>query len=459
MTLLCLSELNQVAAAAKAQPPADDVHIESTMRTAYPLFDVATRKVYLGAAFVARVQDGANQHTVVLALSRTPNGLRVHLGCGDKFFDCLHGLDRTEAKKRCTDSVPASAQQLLQEMQSGHSLFPMSAACNFFIGWRAERKLCRHTTCVLADFAEQYSDLALELERQLDAYEELCEPVGDTGTEFDLNYFAFKAPVLLLGERGSGKTTLARSLAKEKGAQYVEMAGHEEVDAIDMLGTLVPYRQGELVWKDGPVSAAFRAARTRRVVLAFDELLRIDQRQLSFLLTTLSPDDGVYRLRTGRIFEVLDGVASEETLECACTNLCVVASSNIGSDYAVGELDPALADRFVILEYNATKALVRKYVLDACLARDFSSGAAEVLVECYSRLSDMKKAGALRFAPSARLMVNTVRLAPEESALMPLLNTLVVQLAARDLDGRPIRTQLEDAHQVISRCFGIAPTS
>lgn len=453
MSLIAAHQLPVLLSKAQAKDAPPEVFIDSTLEASYPVLDLATRTVRPGIALAARVADGAEVHTVVLAACRVDGGLAFHLGCGDKFFDCLHGLEPAEAKRRCSQAVPASKPGELAEMMSSHALFPASNACDFYPRFRANQDLCDHTACFLVDLASRHPDLGLVLEQKLAALELRLEE-SDDQDEMGLDFFAFRAPVLLLGERGSGKTTLARDLAASGPHPYFEMPGHAEVDATDMLGALVPYGKGELIWKDAPVAAAFRSATTQKTVLAFDEMLRIDQRQLSFLLTTLSPWNGKYRLRTGRVLGVVDGVAQEEVLECPTENLCVIATSNIGMDYAVTDIDPALADRFVVIDYNATRRLVRKYVLEVCRAKGYSSTTAERVVESYARLSDLRKAGALRYGPSARLMVHAVRLANMEAQVPGLLKRLCIQLVAREMDGTPSKAQLEDLNAVISRCFG-----
>lgn len=425
----------------------------------YPVYDMGTRGVFLAYAQVGRVRDADTglEHTTVLALTRTAAGPRIRLGCGgDKFLCAGTPLTQEEAEERCALAVAGTGNASARaEMMQVYAQYPHTVgACTFHAKWRAKRELCSHSALLLQHLARQHVDLAGHLEEELARREVELQAVGSCTGNFSPEFFAFKAPVLLLGERGSGKTTLPRNMARQYAARYFEQPGHAEVDATDMLGMLVPHGKGELVWKDGPVAAAFRAAaQGNKVVLTFDELLRIDERQLSFLLTTLSPDEGRYRLPTGRIVDVTDGVAREEVLECPVENLWVVATSNIGADYAVCDMDPALADRFVLIEYDADLAKVRAYLTKACALRNFDQAWVPPMLSAYEKLKLLKRNGALRHSPSARMLVFAVQLAPEAESLKDMLSFLSVQLVARDLEGKPISDQLNDAQSVIERCF------
>lgn len=220
-----------------------------------------------------------------------------------------------------------------------------------------------------------------------------------------------------------------------------------------MLGFLVPYKDGQLVWKDGPLAEAFRRAAKEKVVLIIDELLRIRQRELSLLLTALSPDRDVYRLRTGRIRDVVDGVALEEELTCPTENLCVIATTNVGAEYAVDDIDPALAERFVVIRKDTTAAELTQILRDVAKKKGFSAKVAANLVKFFEKMEEARARGMLKHAPTTRTLVRALTIAKEECEVADALRMQGLLWVARDSDGRPVQEQLETLEKILSKIF------
>ena len=238
----------------------------------------------------------------------------------------------------------------------GNSLKPISANGTIY-------EVCKHIIGVCDIFKDNISYITDDMLSEAG----VDKPVKQKEEPFkELKRFAFKIPVLVEGDRGSGKTYEAFEYAKSLNIEPSFVGGHAGIESIDLLGCLVPYAGQEnkledtsvsaadffsgdyqmkvssghsnsLIWKDGPIAEAFRKAQSgEKAVLIIDELLRIPQRELNILLTALSPVHGKYNLRTGRILEVINGVAREEVLSCDTRNLFVLATTNVGGQYAVG---------------------------------------------------------------------------------------------------------------------------
>jgi MoxR-like ATPase len=222
---------------------------------------------------------------------------------------------------------------------------------------------------------------------------------------------------------------------------------------MDMLGYLVPVGYQQMVWKDGPLSEAFRKAGKAKVVLLIDELLRIPERELSVLLTAFAPDRGVYRLRTGRIKEVLDGVAVEEVLECPVENLCVIATTNVGAEYAVDEIDPALAERFVIIRKDSTVDALRVILAEVVKRVGLPAKKAEQLLKFFQKMTEAKARGLVRHAPTTRTLVRALELAGTTDRLPQAVQALSLLWVARTSEGQPVPEQLTTVKKFIDACI------
>lgn len=278
-------------------------------------------------------------------------------------------------------------------------------------------------------------------------------PAWYTSPEGMLSHLAFHSPVLLEGNKGSGKTTMARGIAEQREAVLVEVQGNESLEAGDLLGHFVPAKK-DLVWKDGRLSQAFRlAGKGNKVVLLLDELLRIPQKQLSVLLAALSPFRGQYTLATGRMTEVEDGVGVEETLQCPVENLAVIATTNMGMQYAVDNIDPALADRFVPVRVDTTPAKVEAAIGEACSTRGFSDAVRDKLVTFFSKMEELYANRSIAEEPSLRVLMRCVESAQDVGDVPHLVRAHFPLWTARTSTGAPDPRQVEMLDGVLRRVF------
>lgn len=440
-----------------------DCFIEPAYEGPFPYFDTVSRTSSLAFACIFTVQEGVDRHNVVLAAYLEDTVPHFMAWCGDKFAE-LGKLDARSARERVNEALNGNPNKarLFAQMEGMQGSLQVSDPCNFWTLWQRERKLCKHVNSVLESVS---TDLVQYLTDGLAALHE-SNASGDgadaSATEdgFNLSYLAFRVPVLFEGDRGSGKTRESRMFARQINATYVEMGGHEGIEATDMLGCLVPYRAGELVWKDGPISEAFRKARSEKTVLLIDELLRIPQQHLSILLTAFSPDDTVeesepvYRLRTGRILAVSeDGVAQEEYIECPVNNLCVIATTNVGSEYSVEELDPALGERFVILRKDTTSAKLKQIISAKLASRKFPPLYEARILNFYTAMVQLKKDESMAQAPTTRTIVRAIDLARSEHGIREALEGQALLWVGRDLEGHPIAEQMAKVGELLNRLF------
>lgn len=432
-----------------------DISVATPRLTLFPYFDILGKTASLCSAFLVRVTDGGNEHTVGVAYLVKDGEPDYFIWCGDKFVEGRN-MDEAEARQRCEEAVgslPGKA-KMVTEMLKSFKIFSDSDRCNFWSVWRKDKQLCRHTKAVLAYLRDNQPDFRQSLSQTYDNATTGVTAGPAQGETMDLPELAFRVPVLFEGERGAGKTVTARAFARTNGYKRVEFGGHEGIESPDMLGYLVPRDKGSMVWKDGPISEAFRAAQKQKTVLIIDELLRIRQRELSILLTALSPDEGVYRLRTGRIVGEDDGVASEEELECPLENLCVVATTNVGSEYAVDEIDPALAERFVILRKDTTPAELKRILTEVAKRNKLPTSVVTKCVTFFSKMTEARSRGLVKHAPTTRTLARALELARDEDDVKRGIKTQILLWVARNTEGQPVPEQVTDTEKLIDRCFG-----
>lgn len=235
--------------------------------------------------------------------------------------------------------------------------------------------------------------------------------VGASGIDDDkFNRYMFKKNIMLVGPAGSSKTYSAsqwcfNAKIDKTIDSYILAAGSEAMEAVDLLGMMVPNDTGTLTWVDGPFTQAFRkAAAGKKTVFLYDEILRTPQRELSLLVDTLTPKaDGYLYLRTNRIASVTeDGIGYTEEIRCKPENLWVIGASNIGAGFAVDDMDTAFQDRFRTFRVESSAVLAKKIALDKCKEYKFDVRVADHLTILFEQFQELKAKGNLQKTFSIR---------------------------------------------------------
>jgi hypothetical protein len=428
----------------------------------YPYRSNGKGKVSLAVASAFLIAKNLESHLVVISVrhDEKKDEKSYEIWCGDMFLEGrLTSTDATDPVLiRCQAAAAGhpDKETLVLDMQSHSGIVTKSDTCDFWNQWiSTPKQLCVHTQQVLAEFFTE--DLGLEMAALLDVKMGLSSamPVaGDSAGNSALARFMFRVPVLIEGDRGSGKTVEVHTFAKESGAHFVKIAGHEGVEASDLLGHYVPTTKGGLIWKDGGLSGAFRSAsKGIKTLLLIDELLRIPQRQLSVLLTTLSDFDEHYECRTGRIVNIDEGVGEEEVLRCKVEDLAVAATTNVGAEYALDQIDPALAERWIILRKDTTIELLKQALDPIVKAKGFSPAVISMLIKFFNQAQEFKRGAQICRTPTTRTIVRAVKLAERESEVKDYLLHQKLLWVDRDLDGYPNKEQVELLTNCVNRIF------
>lgn len=432
--------------------------VDRVQKGMYPWTDGLTATRHAAAIVTGAVttNNGKNHHTVVVSYHRSSSGAEYNIWCGDKFLEGQYSADDVRAHIAEAAAQHPGVPAMAGDLAALQGVFPKSTGCHFWTAWAKDKSVCKHCKTFLDHLNSHQPRFMDELE---DLYNEKTAaaagttPASAVSDRYELPSLAFRVPVLFEGDRGAGKTTAARRFARENRYVCVECQGHEGIEVPDLLGHLVPYSPTQMVWKDGPLTEAFRKATKGKVVLVIDELLRIPQRQLSVLLTPFSPDEGVYRLRTGRIVSVEDGVGQEEVLEVPIENLCVIATTNVGAGYAVDDYDPALAERFLTIRLDTTDAGLKAILADRATAKGFALAVGEKAFKFFESMTKAEKQGIVHAAPTTRTMTRAFDLAFVESDVKRGLRSQMLLWVARDSDGKPVEAQVKKVEALLSTAF------
>ena len=256
-----------------------------------------------------------------------------------------------------------------------------------------------------------------------------------------LERYAFKKHILLTGPAGHSKTYSATQWIDESGYDSEFIAGSAAIEAIDLLGYWIKGADGNLVWLDGALTATFRKAQKAKTVLLFDELLRVPARELSILVGALTPDSaGNYRLRTNRLVNELDGIGETETLVIPMENLHVIATTNIGADYDVDNIDVALQDRFRSHDVEMSTATIHEICTNVNAGR-LPTTTIDSLIDLYEKVRMLVQSNELTRALSLRHLTEVINYADDKTQVASFLKDLETIICARDTSGKLNETE------------------
>lgn len=331
--------------------------------------DGPRQDVELVNARIYKVTVGADEYAVMNLCRIVDDKPQWTVYCGDKQVQGTYRNDgKTLAAKLRKEGKVSNKLSNALEASDWTAKVPAMAACGFFRMQARTGKFCSHVQAALANIpVPEMEELSTELKGWLAGEDTTVATVtGPLSPEEEVFYdAAFIQHTLLAGERGSGKSYLARQAADKYDAVYLEMQMHPSMEAWE-------FRAHDRAW-NGKVytvmgklaEAVYWVQQGKKVVLCMDEFLNMNPLYTTAINTplTLTAND-TYIIETGRIIDMGDGIGRLETVEVPADMFWVVATSNIGARYGLDKMAPSVRARFQIILMNTspdrTKSILEK---------------------------------------------------------------------------------------------------
>ncbi len=366
-------------------------------------------------------------------------------------------------------ATPEVKELAIKEMMSSYGVAPQNDGCtnpmymtNLLSKMRAGESITSISATVACPHVKHFFGLLEDPEAELKKLKKIRKDllagkkavVPDSPIAFTLESFGFQGEaVLVTGPGGDGKTHAINEFAEANGLEMVSVQGHGQIEAIDMYGYVSVDDEGNKGWLDGPVSqAARKASKGIKTLLFIDEFLNIPMREAAGLKAAFEPYKGHYFFKTGRNVRGEDGLLVQETLKVPVENLQIVAAANIGDGYASEEIDKALKQRFMILNYEAPEAKIKAVLEGICREKGFSLGLVSKLLSFRDAIRNAKEAGEPIGAASLRhLSRKFLGLMKEEHELEEIAKAQMLQFVGFDYEGRPIEEQVELYEEIVEK--------
>lgn len=149
--------------------------------------------------------------------------------------------------------------------------------------------------------------------------------------------------LMLEGDQGVGKSTIAHAIAKTLGWEYRKVSGGLIKKFVFMLGRFIPTSDGATLnfrWADSKLAETLREAEAnprRTFLLMIDEFTRIDEDARDALLDLIEGSVRVLRLPNGDEIKVGE-------------NVVFMAAGNVGEGFTIRREDAAAKDRWAIVK-------------------------------------------------------------------------------------------------------------
>ena len=158
-------------------------------------------------------------------------------------------------------------------------------------------------------------------------------PTADECDVFEAAW-RLKAPVLLKGPTGCGKTRFVRHMAARLELPLFTVACHDDLAAADLTGRHL-LKGGETQWADGPLTEAIR----KGGICYLDEVVEA-RKDVTVVIHPLTDDRRILPLeRTGELLH-------------APESFMLVASYNPGYQHVLKSLKPSTRQRFIAIDFD-----------------------------------------------------------------------------------------------------------
>jgi MoxR-like ATPase len=398
-------------------------------------------------------------HTTVCAY----DGDQWYIWCNDGF---LTGSYDTQTFSKAL--AVAADKQEEAEMHASFGSCTKNTGCNFHKKPEDE-KSCKHTNNLCASITENIVDQIFDL-----YHGNSKKRISRRTPEELLQKYSFRKHIILKGDKGSGKTYLAKIHAEKHADVVVDIIGHDGIESSGLLGHLVPYAKSipktgqtslfesneetvaSLVYKNGPLTKAFKSARDgKKVIIVFDEFLRVPSNQMQLLVGAISPNHkGEYVLPTENMIEGADGELHEEVVVCPKENLWIIATTNVGSAYDVSDIDSALDDRFQTIRMDSDIAAMKVILNKEATTRRYPSKVVDGLLEFYKDMNRLLIDQRLQKICNTRHLIEAIQNSIDEDDIGMTLYETREKWISDMADGQPDEIELRTVEKTISSHFG-----
>lgn len=265
--------------------------------------------------------------------------------------------------------------------------------------------------------------------------------------------YAFKEHILLSGAAGTSKTWSADAFITANKWDKEFVAGHPGIEATDLLGYPIRHTDGSFVWMDGPLTAAFRRAQTTKTALFIDELLRIPARELNILIGALTPNSSKqFVLRTNRLTDINDGIGKSETLVIPVENLWVIATTNLGSNYNVEDMDLALNDRFITHDVSIADDTIVT-IIEVNNINSLDAATLDRTFKLMKAVNALVSAGELTHPMNVRHITKVIRNVTDSKQMKSFWFDMAPNICSRNTEGALNASELQIYKDTIKSLF------
>lgn len=321
----------------------------------------ARQDVELVSAKIFKVEVGSDPYVVVVLCRKAEDGFEWSYYCGDgQVAGSFPNDGKTLAAQLRKEGVVAQTYINHLEESPWVGIVSSPNTCAFF-QMQKRGLICSHTKAVLQHLTvDDLEAMKAPLESALSGKAPPVAPRKRSPEEEAALRVAFVKPLLLAGERGSGKTFFARQLANDLDAVYLEIQVHPSMEPWE-LRMHDRACNGKIYSVMGKLAeAVYWIQQGKRVVLCLDEFLNMNPVYQTVINSPLSlTENDTYLIETGRVIDMGDGLGRVETVEVPRDMLWVVATTNIGARYGLEKIAPSVRARFriVLMNTNADRTV------------------------------------------------------------------------------------------------------